>query len=244
MSLNPYLGITLSLVGVGASLWLFDTVSGPEAENSALLETALVAVQDLPVNVVATDTTIERSLEGTYQVQLGLETTWDEQCAAALSAGSEEFSAEAAAHRTFELDQQNFLNPAYPASVSVDLIATSVPTDGHLNPAAAYLSYLGQVCGGVELSHPERWSYQGVPQSGHEFSTVVFSPEGEVWRTLSAYAVPGYIVWVDGMNVSIDQVREISARQTEILSGADPFTRPLGHYVPGAVDILRDLAPA
>lgn len=244
MSLNPYFGIALSLVGVSTALWLFDVASGPEAETSTLLKSALVESQDMPMSVRESDTEEERSLKGTHQIQLDLETTWDERCSAALDAGSEEFPVDAIVHRNFQLYQHGLLDPSppgYSSSVVVSLMATSAPTDGHLNPAAAYLSHLGQVCGGVELTHPEQLSYQGVAQSGHEFSTVIFDPEGEAWRTFSAYAVPGYIVWVDGRNISTDHVREISARQVEILNSEEPFTRPLGHHVSGAVEKLREL---
>lgn len=119
--------------------------------------------------------------------------------------------------------------------------ATTVQTDGIENLISKYFGELGQICDGAELVSKDGLPYKGVGVSGHEFGTVEYTEAGELPSYYSAYAVPGYIILTGGRNVTLEQVRAVSAAQSQAVEESMWLT-PEGQTSPwdtGFVNRLR-----
>lgn len=137
-------------------------------------------------------------------------------------------------------DEERVL-PDHEGLIAVGVVETTDQTDGVDNPIAKYFGELGQVCDGQELASKEGWPYKGVSVSGHEFGTVEYTEAGELPSYYSAYAVPGYIILTGGWNVTLEQIRAVSAAQSKAVEESMWLT-PQGQTSPwdtGFVNRLR-----
>lgn len=138
-------------------------------------------------------------------------------------------------------DEERVL-PDHEGLIAVGVVeVTTVQTDGIENPISKYFGELGQICDGAELLSKDGLPYKGVGVSGHEFGTVEYTEAGELPSYYSAYAVPGYIILTGGRNVTLEQIRAVSAAQSKAVEESMWLT-PEGQTSPwdtGFVNRLR-----
>ncbi|WP_311389174.1 hypothetical protein [Corynebacterium haemomassiliense] len=130
--------------------------------------------------------------------------------------------------------------PGEPSLLAIGIIEADV-AEGVGNPISKYFGQLGELCGGQQINPASDLYWSGVKVSDHEFGTVVQTEAGELPAYYSAYAVPGYIILVYGKNISLDQVREVSAAQSKAVEESIWLT-PEGQTSPwtfGIVSWLR-----
>lgn len=130
--------------------------------------------------------------------------------------------------------------PGMPSLLAIGIMEADV-AEGIGNPISKYFGQLGELCDGQQINPASDLYWSGVGVSDHEFGTVVKTEYGELPAYYSAYAVPGYIILVYGKNISLNQVREVSAAQSKAVEESIWLT-PEGQTSPwtfGIVSWLR-----
>lgn len=130
--------------------------------------------------------------------------------------------------------------PDMPSMIAIGIMEAGVDA-GVSNPISQYFGELGSLCDGQQINPESDFYWSVVQVSDHELGTVVKTEAGELPAYYSAYAVPGYIILVYGSNISLEQVRAVSAAQSKAVE-ASIWLTPDGQTSPwtfGIVDWLR-----